>query len=137
MSPTVFIVSSLTYALFEIVVYLPSISHVPVAATLGQTPLGRGRMSNAMLIGTVSGVATVVSIMAGAIVLVMRTRPKDNTSNCDGEPSRPAECHCHDSSGTAEQRDGQLGIELRYSCDQTVITCEFTQPAEHNEPLFV
>jgi hypothetical protein len=68
MSHISFIVSSLTYVLFDVAVYVPSVSHVPVAATMGHIPLARGRMSNAVITGTVSGAAAAACVITGAII---------------------------------------------------------------------
>jgi hypothetical protein len=135
-SQTFLIVSSLTHVLLEVVVYVPSVSHVPVAVTLRQTPSGRGRTSNAILIGTVSGAAAVVCIIAGAIISVMRAKTKENTSSGDGKRAAPPECHYEDS---GEQPNSQMGIDPRYSysCHQTMTTCDVTDLGEHAEPLFV
>jgi hypothetical protein len=137
MSQTVFIVSSLTYMLFDVIVYVPSASHVPVAATLGQTPLVQSRMSNSILIGIVSGAAAVACIIAGAIVFVIRTKMKENASSGDGKPAGLAECHCEDSSETTDEPASHLGIDQRFSYDQTILTYDITQLAESDEPLFV
>jgi hypothetical protein len=137
MSQTVFLALSWTHVLVDLIVYVPSVSHVPVPATPGQTLLASGRMSNAILIGGVSGAAAVLCIMGGAIVFVTRTKRKENASNGDGEPAAPAECNCDDSSEAVEQPDSQLGIDQRYSCDQTPTTCDITRLAEHDEVLFI
>jgi ABC-type uncharacterized transport system YnjBCD permease subunit len=135
-SQTVFVVRSLMYTEVDIAVYVPSVSFHAVTAALQSTAEPKKGMSNAALIGIVSGAASVVAILAGAILFMVRRAIHEDVTPGEKRVEQSAQ-KCLEVPAVTEEPANEAWTHWRYSLGQTVTTCDCEQGTDAETMMFL